>query len=71
MHEYPQFKEVGWESCIRKLLGDIIRNNRRKQFQNERKENVGAPIRKTGRPLKSKPLNKLNSTPFTTVEDSD
>jgi len=56
--EYPRFEAPEWGRRIRDVIGDIIRNRRRRAFEQERKDHPDVVSRKRGRPSKTNALNK-------------
>ena len=60
--EYLHFDAPEWGKRIRSVMGDIVRNKRRRMFRVASKENPQAPNRKYGRPAKRNALNKRQQT---------
>jgi hypothetical protein len=56
MDNYKQFGGLEWDNKLRTLIGDVIRNRRRKDCQAERRENPDLSAPKRGRPRKACPV---------------
>jgi hypothetical protein len=56
MDNYKQFAGLEWDKKLRTLIGDVVRNRRRKDSQAERPENPDLSTPKRGRPRKARPV---------------
>jgi hypothetical protein len=56
--QYQEYDIRGNEKAVKWLIGDFIRNRRRKNSLKERYEHPGMPVAKPGRPRKHLALNK-------------
>jgi len=65
--KYTKFGTSEWDGVLKALIGDIIRNRRRKASQADRRDNPDLVAPKPGRPRKVRPITQereLSSSPI-------